>query len=662
MARITEGSAFRRKATPLKYTSRRPRMHPLQQALAVVRLAKQGGLYDLVDDAAKGITRHIRKGQLEDAQKKAQEEAQDRAWKERADREGVSRDILYPKGMEPGSVDFADAIKSVAAQDIADLRDKSGLQVTPGLSAGLRGGRPPLPVGVPGGVPQLQMDPALAPGVGEAISPAIPRSEVPGWINQGFGVGAPPPMPGYEQPPISLPTAQEVADFARGRAVETPTALPPLPSAAQVAAMPQSRLLPGAPQTQLTPPQQAVPFTLGQEERAAAIPQVATTPGIVHSGGPQPPAPPTLPAGAVMPAGTRARRYYAAARRERARRQADTADVIPQTADLLKMSLEEMRQLAKFGLSSNPAIMKAQLKRIAHAAKLVGRVERTPGLMGTIAGRTGAEEGRKYALELARRDKPGEEELDIATKMARLDRLAPKVRRRGGITPPSSKSFNDLYFLKENKNGKLRWFPKLKDPDWKGTKQEKAALEALHKRLRGTSRGQKILNKAALLAQRQNRQRSDAEGRDRVLTPEQMRRLKEQQARSRSEAESALSSIREIVKGDAGSLDSLIGRKAAAHAVSQYLGFIKKEKSAILEAAPKGKMSDADKVRVKSLDAEAKALKSHLKVVRSYRPPAQPAAPTQQVGAKGARKKGGRSTTFISTEQVDRDLAGGSGK
>ena len=194
MARITEGSAFRRKVTPLKFTSRRPRMHPLQQALAVVRLAKQGGLYDLVDDAAKGITRHIRKGQLEDAQKKAQEEAQERAWKEKAGREGVSTDILYPEGMQ-GGVSFADAIKSMAAQDIADLRDKSGLQVTPGLSAGLQGKKPPLPVGVPGGVPQLQMDPALAPGVGEAISPAIPRSEVPGWINQGFGVRAPPRIP-----------------------------------------------------------------------------------------------------------------------------------------------------------------------------------------------------------------------------------------------------------------------------------------------------------------------------------------------------------------------------------------------------------------------------------------------------------------------------------
>ena len=636
MARITEGSAFRRKATPLKFTSRRPRMHPLQQALAVVRIAKQGGAFDLVDVAAKGITRHIRKGQLKTAQEKASFDA----WKEKAEREGTVDQALYPEGMQ-GGVSMADAIKSMAAKDIDDLRDKSGLQVTPGLSAGLRGGKPPLPVGVPGGVPQLQM-----PVVEPPVNPAL-EAEKARWAAM--------PMAPSTQQHLAL-MAQD-RQQAAGPQYEAPLPFPPVPSV-------DLRAPQDAP-----PSQQAVPFTLGQEERAAAMPQIAPTPGIVHSGGPKPAALPTLPAGAVMPAGTRARRYYAAARRESARRQADKGDVIPQTAELLKMSLEEMRQLAKFGLSSNPAIMRAQLKRIAHAAKLVGRVEKTPGLMGTIAGRTGAEEGRKYALDLARRDKPGEEELDIATKMARLDRLAPKVRRRGGVKRPSSKSFNDLYFLKKNKNGKLRWFSKLKDPDWmkEATQQEKDALEALHKRLRGTSRGGKILNKAALLAQRQNRQRAGAEGRDSGLTPEQMRRLKEQQAKSRSEAESALSSIRAIVKGDAGSLDSLIGRKAASHAVSQYLGFIKKEKSAILEAAPKGKMSDADKVRVKSLDAEAKSLKSHLKVVRSYRPPAQPAAPTQPVGAKGgggkgARKKRGRRRVVISTDQVNRDLAGGSGK
>tara|TARA_R110000765_G_scaffold108593_5_gene199645 strand:+ start:3310 stop:5256 length:1947 start_codon:yes stop_codon:yes gene_type:complete len=634
-------------------------MHPLQQALAVVKIARHGGLYDLVDVAAKGITRHIRKGQLKTAQEKASFDA----WKEKAEREGTVDQALYPEGMQ-GGVSMADAIKSMAAKDIGDLQGKSGLQVTPGLSAGLRGEKPPLQVGVPGGVPQLQMDPAI----GEEINPILEKA--PEWTGRGFGWGLKFPMPGYAYgpPTAPLPTAQQVTDFARGPAVETPTALPPAAQPTGLARQPLQQPfrynpnalpdVPGVPQTQLTPPQQAVPFTLGQEEGAAAIPQIAPTPGIVHSGGPKPAAPQQpIQRPPILPVGSEGRRYHESARRRVEQRLADKGDVIPQDAELLKMTLEEIRQVVKFGLSSNPTLRTAQIRRVARAASLIGKVERTPGLMGTIAGKTGGDVGRKYALELATADK-AESELDIANKLALIDRRSIRKRRRGGRDrsrlPKSMLAYN--FFNKttnryETKMGsEVYWTDKAYkeeraeskgEGDTSGGRTPKQNWERKFRRIRKTRKGQKQIASANRHTLLQNRLLSGKAKGTRGMTGYQKAKSSKAARDARAKAETAADNI-----GGAKNIDTIDGRKAIVDAANTKI-------KALRTREQKADNTKGMHRQAAALRGRIKRLKGDRDRVNSYRPPSQATTPTSP--AQGATV--GTPAPAKKTNNVDRSTA-----
>ena len=550
---------------------------------------------------------------------------------------------------------MADAIKSMAAKDIGDLRDKSGLQVTPGLSAGLQGKKPPLPVGVPGGVPQLQMDPALAPGVGEAIIPGVAPTHLHGMSRS---VSTP-----YTS---ANPWSAEETHGAHVGGMSIPGQWSPPPST-------QAPELPGVPQTQLTPPpsQQAVPFTLGQEERAAAMPQIAPTPGIVHSGGPKPAAPQQpMQRPPILPVGSEGRRYHEAARRRVEQRLADKGDVIPQMPELLKMDLEGMRQLVKFGLSSNPTLRTAQLKRVARAASLVGRVERTPGLMGTIAGKTGADVGRKYALELATADK-AESELDIANKLALIDRRSIRKRRRGGRgrsrMPKSMLAYNfynkttNRYEPKEG--SKVYWTdPAYKEEradnkgesDTSGKRTAKENWERRIRKIRKTRKGKRHIDAGNRHALIQNRLLSGKAKGTRGMTKYQKVKLSKAARDARAKAETAADNI-----GGAKNIDEIDGRKAIVDAANTKIKTLRAREQ-------KADNTKGMHRQAAALRARIKRLKDDRDRVNSYRPPSQATTPTSPaqgatVGTPAPAKKTNnvdRSTAAVRKRAADRKARG----
>lgn len=439
MGRVTDRSAFNTPVAPYKRVSRsRPKRDAIGIALGLIQVAK--GVGPLVDAAAAGISGAIAKGERADAikaekQKRLAQEAekkrQEALQAQAAEAERLKLEEIATYG--PGSVE----LKRPAILDVKLGRYRKG-GVLPVERFGTRGYdlRMPGETSAPGTGPVLTRPPATDL---QFKSPVL--SEPYPYLD--FKTGA---FAGKQD----LPSPQMLDAGLRLRPeLAAPAAMQPVPS--------------------ITPAPPAPP-----------------APGVVYPPGtPGEPPKPAMP----VPAGTVAKRFYDAAAKRREYLERTRGTAIPSMESLLSMTLDELRTLAKFGLSADPRRRVAELKRIGDAATIVGRVEKAPGLLGLISGTRGGAAGRKYALELARREKAQPDELDMAGKMVSIESAGENVERKRkrrlrkrGRGRGVSRAFRMLYY-KDEVSG--LWKPKYKSSTYWSSKEgrkEKGGRSAFVKR------------------------------------------------------------------------------------------------------------------------------------------------------------------------------------
>jgi hypothetical protein len=406
MARVVDSVVFNRPqfgaaATYKPVGRKRPKRDAIGVALGAIQIVK--GVGPLIDAAAAGISGAVARGEREkaiaDAKKARLAEEQ--------------------------------AVAARAEEKLLQEQERSLIERRAKYGPGLTG--PKLTV------PQLQLQPPT-----------------PVWAQQGAPIGslltegvsprATPALPSVV--PAVLPSVPDVQLRLPGEAAGVPAAMGATPQLQRPSAL-------GVQPGPLGPPR--IPVLPGAPPMIRAQP-APPPPGIVY-----PPGAPGV-AGAVGAAGagmaprpdsTVSGRFWDAAGRYRQWLEKTQGAAIPSSEELLKMSLDEMRTLVRFGLSSDPRRRVAQLKRIGDAAAIVGRVERPSGLLGIIAGTRGGAAGRRYALELATKDKPAPTDLSIASGMAGLELKGEQIARyrkkrlkkRGVRGGGGSKSFRKLWYL-----------------------------------------------------------------------------------------------------------------------------------------------------------------------------------------------------------------------
>ena len=443
MGRVTDRSAFNTPVAPYKRVGRsRPKRDAIGVALGLIQVAK--GVGPLVDAAAAGISGAVAKGERADAieAEKQKRLAQEAKVKARQDA------IAAEKARVEERAQFGPGFTS-------DVAGTPQLSLRPGMSAAMLG-RDASTL-FPGGAPKLTMPGETRTTPTPGLSYGVPARSVMdaptivGWGGLGDmrAVGRTGSDLSYTEPgPIFRP--QLPVDPS-----SDPSLLGRVPGS-----------IPVAP----TPPQ---------------VPPVAT-PGVVYPPGtPGEPPKPAMP----VPAGTVAGRFYQGAENYRKFLEQTRGTAIPAMEDLLKMSLDELRTLAKFGLSADPRRRVDELRRIGQASTIVGRVEKAPGLMGLISGTRGGEAGRKYALQLATKEKPQPDALSIAGKMAGLELTGERIdaarrkrlKKRGGGRRGPSRGFQMLYYKDEELGV---WKEKYKDKKyWEGRDKERKAFERAYARL-----------------------------------------------------------------------------------------------------------------------------------------------------------------------------------
>jgi hypothetical protein len=500
VGRVTDRSAFNTPVVPYKRVGKtRPKRDAIDTALGLIRIVK--GVGPLIDAAAAGIATGVAKGERKEAveaararrlaqeaeAKKKQDQAalQERARAEALEAERLRLEQVALHG--PGSV----ALDRPAILD-ARLGGGRGRKARQDRAARLLGGVGGYKLRMPG---ETSTGPILtrpAPTDLKLSDPTLPGptdAEAAG-IERLMGLDAGIPL-GLRSPQM-LDSQLSLRPELAGAAVLQPTPIPPAP----------------------TP--------------------VVPTPGVVYPPG-TPGAPPTPPA--PVPEDTVAKRFYDAAAERRAWLERTRGTAIPAMEELLQMSLDELRTLAKFGLSADPRRRVAELKRIGDAATVVGRVEKAPGLLGLISGTRGGAAGRRYALERATREKAQPDELSIARTMVgiegsgeQVDRMRRKrLKKTGAVSGPTpqSKGFRKFYFWNASAlNGRGRWEQKANSSTYwekrgglKG-KQYKRWLSK-YKQFSNSSRGRRRLAKYGAHARREAGARSIVETRDpRSRTPD----------------------------------------------------------------------------------------------------------------------------------------------
>ncbi|MAZ71758.1 MAG: hypothetical protein CMC70_01295 [Flavobacteriaceae bacterium] len=428
MGRVTDRSAFNTPVAPYKRVGRsRPKRDAIDTALGLIRVAK--GVGPLIDAAAAGISGAVAKGEraeaieaekqkrlAQEAEKKRQEALQAQA----AEAERLKLEEIATYG--PGSVELE-------RPAILDARlGRAGRRGQAVRAARRLGGAPGYQLRMPGET--------SAPGTGPVLT-RPPATDLQ-----------------FKSPILSEP--YPYLDFKTG-AFEGKQDLPsPQMLDAQLALRPEL----------------AAPVAMQPVPSITPTPPAPPAPGVVYPPGtPGEPPKPAMP----VPAGTVAKRFYDAAAKRREYLERTRGTAIPSMESLLSMSLDELRTLAKFGLSADPRRRVAELKRIGDAATVVGRVEKAPGLLGLITGTRGGAAGRKYALELARREKAQADELDMAGKMVSIESAGENVerkrkrrlRKRGGGSGVS-RAFRMLYY-KDGLDG--LWKPKYKSSTYWGSEE-----------------------------------------------------------------------------------------------------------------------------------------------------------------------------------------------
>ena len=451
MARVVDSVVFNRPqfgaaATYKPVGRKRPKRDAIGVALGAIQIVK--GVGPLIDAAAAGISGAVARGEREkaiaDAKKARLAEEQ--------------------------------AVAARAEEKLLQEQERSLIERRAKYGPGLTG--PKLTV------PQLQ------------LQPPTPVPPTPVWAQQGAPIGslltegvsprATPALPSVV--PAVLPSVPDVQLRLPGEAAGVPAAMGATPQLQRPSAL-------GVQPGPLGPPR--IPVLPGAPPMIRAQP-APPPPGIVY-----PPGAPGV-AGAVGAAGagmaprpdsTVSGRFWDAAGRYRQWLEKTQGAAIPSSEELLKMSLDEMRTLVRFGLSSDPRRRVAQLKRIGDAAAIVGRVERPAGLLGIIAGTRGGAAGRRYALELATKDKPAPTDLSIASGMAGLELKGEQIARyrkkrlkkrgvRGGGGSSSMRKLwylsptRDVYVSKRGRDGDEYWDsiePKKNSPIAKSIAKNRAA-------------------------------------------------------------------------------------------------------------------------------------------------------------------------------------------
>ena len=628
MARVSSESAFNRPAGVYKRTRRsQQKRDTISTALGIIKITK--GVAPLLDKAAAGISSAIAGGEREDAIAAAKEK-----------RLALER---QKAGQERAG---AQAIEDQQAE--AEARAKYGPGFTPDLITDrTRAGRQFL------GSRNLSIDPGLAGAMPGTLPGVTPTGQLQN-----------PQDARWSSMPMDSSTRQFLASVAqdRQRATGAPAPLE----------------LPGVPSLQLTAPG-SVPGTIGYDPSTdpnvlarvpgaiptppppAPVPQItAPAPGVVYPPG-TPGAPP--PPGMPVPEGTVSGRFYTAGEKYRRYLEQTRGTAIPATEDLLQMSLDELRTLAKFGLSSDPRRRVDELKRIGQAATIVGRVEKPAGLLGMISGTRGGAAGRKYALDLATKEKPQPDALAIAGRMAgmeltgeRIDKLRGKrLKKKARSLGPPSKGFRTLYY-KDPVSG--YWKPKYGDDTYwdvlGGGAKAKKRFEARYDRL---SAGRK--ERYAKSADRRNV--TIQRILPRRTTPKTTTKVTEGSITDRRDATNGLKMAKRL------GLKGLGGTTLDSGNVTKALGAISKEldKTFTRKQGQPGETSEQRKKR-KAIDDRAekawefrrgRLLKARDLLLRyrggsgSGRPPAAPAATTQD-GTRDTEGTSSQGTPTAGTKRI----------
>ena len=107
--------------------------------------------------------------------------------------------------------------------------------------------------------------------------------------------------------------------------------------------------------------------------------------------------------GIARPANTKAAAHYDVALERANKQRAKQASAIPDLLGLYRMSLEELRNLAQWGLSSDPSERLIEMKRLNKAASAVGKAELgASGFWSALSGATGEAAGKQYVLKDAK--------------------------------------------------------------------------------------------------------------------------------------------------------------------------------------------------------------------------------------------------------------------
>lgn len=106
------------------------------------------------------------------------------------------------------------------------------------------------------------------------------------------------------------------------------------------------------------------------------------------------------------PADTAAARFYDVGADRAMKQKAKQKSAIPDLLSLYRMSLDELRNLAQWGLSSDPTERLIEMKRLNKAASAVGKAELgASGFFSALGGDTGEARGRSYVLKDAKTQK-----------------------------------------------------------------------------------------------------------------------------------------------------------------------------------------------------------------------------------------------------------------
>jgi hypothetical protein len=107
--------------------------------------------------------------------------------------------------------------------------------------------------------------------------------------------------------------------------------------------------------------------------------------------------------GIPRPQDTKAARFYDVAVERANLQRSKQKSAIPDQLSLYRMSLDELRNLAQWGLSSDPTQRLVEMKRLNKAASLVGKAELgASGFFSALGGETGEARGRTYVLKGAK--------------------------------------------------------------------------------------------------------------------------------------------------------------------------------------------------------------------------------------------------------------------